>query len=217
MNILHYRDVDRFPAVHFGYWSQLLDEWAEQGHITKELVEAHRKGNKDAKAEMNKIFGWDCGWSDGLAGTRNGLFPRFERKRLEVLPDGSHRIINGAGVIEKVKPGIVSIPSEDDYLLKDREAFETLYRPKMQFSPERINYEFFKNFNETRDPDIPVGRIYIAATDGETLYLKELNTGHFGKDCRDSCSVDNCHPNDLGFYRMAKTLEPLMKKLLKEN
>ncbi len=35
------------------------------------------------------------------------------------------------------------------------------------------------------DPDIPVGRIYIAATDGETLYLKELNTGHFGKDCRD--------------------------------
>lgn len=157
MNILHYRDVDRLPAVHFGYWSQLLDEWAEQGHITKELAEAHKKGNKDAKPEMNKIFGWDCGWSDGLAGTRNGLFPRFERKTLEVLPDGSHRIINGAGVIERVKPGIVSIPSEDDYLLKDREAFETLYRPKMQFSPERVNYEFFRHFNETRDPDMPVG------------------------------------------------------------
>ncbi|MBE6641564.1 MAG: hypothetical protein E7619_08255 [Ruminococcaceae bacterium] len=157
MNVLHYRDVDRLPAVHFGYWAQLLDEWAEQGHITKELAEAHKKGNKDAKAEMNKIFGWDCGWSDGLAGTRNGLFPRFERKTLEVLPDGSHRIINGAGVIERVKPGIVSIPSEDDYQLKDREAFETLYRPKMQFSPERVNYEFFRHFNETRDPDMPVG------------------------------------------------------------
>ena len=157
MNILHYREVDRLPAVHFGYWAQLLDEWAEQGHITKELVEAHKKGNKDAKAEMNKIFGWDCGWSDGLAGTRNGLFPRFERKTLEVLPDGSHRIINGAGVIERVKPGIVSIPSEDDYQLKDREAFETLYRPKMQFSPERVNYEFFRHFNETRNPDMPVG------------------------------------------------------------
>lgn len=35
------------------------------------------------------------------------------------------------------------------------------------------------------DPDIPVGRIYIAATDGNTLYLKELNTGHSSKDCRD--------------------------------
>lgn len=38
----------------------------------------------------------------------------------------------------------------------------------------------------------------------------------FGKDCRDSCAVDNCHPNDLGFYRMAKTLEPLMKKILRK-
>lgn len=38
---------------------------------------------------------------------------------------------------------------------------------------------------ESDDPNIPVGRIYIAATDGESLYLKELNTGHFGKDCRD--------------------------------
>lgn len=38
----------------------------------------------------------------------------------------------------------------------------------------------------------------------------------FGKDCRDACVVDSCHPNDLGFYRIAKTLEPLLKKLLKE-
>ena len=46
MNIFHYKDVDRMPAVHFGYWGQLLDEWAGQGHITKELAEAHKKGNK---------------------------------------------------------------------------------------------------------------------------------------------------------------------------
>lgn len=38
---------------------------------------------------------------------------------------------------------------------------------------------------ESDDPKIPVGRIYIAVTDGEQLYLKELNTGHSGKDCRD--------------------------------
>ncbi len=38
---------------------------------------------------------------------------------------------------------------------------------------------------ESDDPKIPVGRIYIAVTDGESLYLKELNTGHDGKDCRD--------------------------------
>ncbi len=35
------------------------------------------------------------------------------------------------------------------------------------------------------DPNIPVGTIYIAVTDGEALYLKKLQTGHSSKDCRD--------------------------------
>ena len=30
----------------------------------------------------------------------------------------------------------------------------------------------------------------------------------------DSCTVDNCHPNDLGFYCMAKALEPVLKAVL---
>ena len=39
MNILHYKPVDRLPAVHFGYWRELLVEWAEQGKIPAELAE----------------------------------------------------------------------------------------------------------------------------------------------------------------------------------
>ncbi len=35
------------------------------------------------------------------------------------------------------------------------------------------------------DPLIPVGRIFIAVTDGAHVHIKELNTGHTGKDCRD--------------------------------
>ena len=31
MNLLRFQPVDRMPAVHFGYWSELLTEWAEQG------------------------------------------------------------------------------------------------------------------------------------------------------------------------------------------
>ena len=38
MNILHYKNVDRLPAVHFGYWPELLVEWAEQGHISMDLA-----------------------------------------------------------------------------------------------------------------------------------------------------------------------------------
>ena len=39
--------------------------------------------------------------------------------------------------------------------------------------------------------------------DGETL---------FGTDFRDGCTVDGCHPNDLGFYRMYRKVLPVLKK-----
>lgn len=39
--------------------------------------------------------------------------------------------------------------------------------------------------------------------DGETL---------FGTDNRESCTIDGCHPNDLGFMRMAKVIYPVLKE-----
>ena len=155
LNILHFKPVDRLPAVHFGYWSELLYEWAEQGKIPKRIAEQQRDANA-ADEELDKMLGWDFNWNCGV-GTANGLRPRFEHKVLEELADGSQRIINGDGIIERVKPGKTSIPSEDDYTLKDREAFETLYRPKMQFDPDRVPVDYFKTFNETRDYDSPIG------------------------------------------------------------
>ena len=44
--------------------------------------------------------------------------------------------------------------------------------------------------------------------DGETL---------FGKKMYDACTVDGCHPNDLGFYRMFKHVLPVLKTALKAN
>jgi len=41
--------------------------------------------------------------------------------------------------------------------------------------------------------------------DGRTL---------FGEEDRDICTVDCVHPNDLGFYRMAKTVYPVLDKIL---
>ena len=155
MNILHYKPVDRMPAVHFGYWPELLQEWADQGKISRELACAWADGNV-ADSELDKMLGWDFNWYR-TAGAHNGLLPGFEHKVLEILPDGTRRVQNPDGLIERIRPGVTSIPSEDDYLLKDREAFESLYKPKMQFCPERVNYEYFKNFNATRDPDVPVG------------------------------------------------------------
>ncbi len=33
LNILRYKPVDRMPAVHFGYWPELLVEWAELSNV----------------------------------------------------------------------------------------------------------------------------------------------------------------------------------------
>ena len=41
--------------------------------------------------------------------------------------------------------------------------------------------------------------------DGETL---------FGTENRDACTVDRCHPNDLGFYRMYQHILPVLSEIL---
>ena len=38
----------------------------------------------------------------------------------------------------------------------------------------------------------------------------------FGKEDRVICTVDNVHPNDLGFYRMAKKIYSKMKQIDKK-
>lgn len=164
LNLLHYKPVDRMPAVHFGYWHELLIEWAEQGKISMDLARSQGDGNA-ADRELDRLIGWDFNWQH-MVGSHNGLKPGFEHKVLETLPDGTQRIQNGAGLIERVRPGVVSIPAEDDYLLKDRAAFEELYKPKMQFDPSRVNLEFYKTFNETRDYDAPIG-LHLGSVLGE--------------------------------------------------
>ena len=170
LNILHFKSVDRFPAVHFGYWRELLEEWAEQGKISRELAGGVRDANEYDR-ELDRIIGWDFNWAT-TKGASSRLFPPFERKALETLPDGSIRMQSEKGVIERVKPGIVSIPSEDDYLLKDREAFETLFKPKMQFTPDRINLDYFRHFNETRPMDTPIG-LWLGSVMGD---IRDMTT-----------------------------------------
>ncbi len=164
MNILHYKPADRMPAVHFGYWQELLEEWAEQGKISKELAKSVGDGN-DADRELDKIIGWDFNWYRTTCGNVQ-LSPVFETKVLETLPDGSQRTQTSWGLIERIKPGISSIASEDDYQLKDRQAFEELYKPKMQYNIERAALDYFKDFNEKRPQDIPVG-LYLGSVLGD--------------------------------------------------
>jgi hypothetical protein len=38
----------------------------------------------------------------------------------------------------------------------------------------------------------------------------------FGDVDRHACTCDCCHPNDLGFYRMAQVIEPVIKSILEK-
>lgn len=155
LNILNYKPVDRLPAVHFGYWPELLAEWAQQGHISKELSDSVQDSNQ-ADKELDQIIGWDFNWQNLKGGNMN-LFPPFEQKVLEKLPNGFLRVQNPDGLIELLRDGAGSIPAEDDYQLKDRAAFETLYKNKMLFHKDRIPYDYLSNnFNQERK-DGPVG------------------------------------------------------------
>ena len=70
-----------------------------------------------------------------------------------------------------------------------------------------------------------MGTVLQDTTMSSPVYLNAKNAGDknvyfvdgetfFGDEDRHLCTIDRCHPNDLGFYRMAKTILPVMKKML---
>lgn len=170
------------PAVHFGYWKELLAEWVAQGKIPADLAKEVKLGN-DADRELDKIIGWDFNYETVMRNKKR-LYPEFTRQVLETLPDGSQRVLTPVGVIERIKPGIESIPSEDDYLLKDRKVFEEEFLPRLQYNPERIDFEALKNFEATRPQDVSVG-IHVGSVLGnirDMLTVKGLSYIMYDED-----------------------------------
>lgn len=58
---------------------------------------------------------------------------------------------------------------------------------------------------DTYEQAVKCGDKNVYFLDGETF---------FGKKDRHFCTVDCTHPNDLGFYRMAQVIEPVISKIL---
>ena len=52
----------------------------------------------------------------------------------------------------------------------------------------------------------------LAQGDGNVYFLD--GEALFGDEDADICTVDACHPNDLGHYRMAMKIAPVLKNLL---
>lgn len=106
-------------------------------------------------------------------------------------------------------------------------------------NPEHLEktHEVFFQFIRERRPELPVvfvsrpdvdlnmsdgdvrkaiiRRTYdraVAAGDRRVYFVDGLLL--FGASDRDACTVDGCHPNDLGFYRMAQAIIPTVERAL---
>ncbi len=100
------------------------------------------------------------------------------------------------------------------------------------------HYLFYKKFREG-NPSVPILFISMPSTDWDlevckrryqiikNTYLRAKREGDervyllnggtlFGKEDRENCTVDGCHPTDLGFYRMAKGVYKKIKEIDKK-
>ena len=149
MAILRYEPYDALPIYHFGFWPQTVQKWAAEGHITVEEANGWYDGSP-SDATIGAKLGFDANWNRCFGGN-TGLCPVFEHKVVETLPDGSRKEQNPDGVIVLVKDGIESISAEIDHLLKDRESYETYYKPRLAYSEERINFDALKALDQNRE------------------------------------------------------------------
>ena len=170
--ILHYQDYDKMPVVHFGYWDETLQKWADEGHISQELAHAWTDGN-EADKEIAAKLGFDFNWNECFGGNA-GLMPGFEPRLLEEYPDGKRKVMDAKGNINIIKPGVDSIPAQVGTLMTGREAWEELYKPRLTYSDQRIDLEALKR---------------LAAEDSQRILPKCIHCGSLYGAIRDMIGV----------------------------
>lgn len=190
--IMHDQPYDRLPVVAFGYWNETLDKWCAEGHVSAEEARGYADNNQYDNAIMARL-GFDFNWCGGIAGA-NYLFPGFQREVLRVDADGSQVVRNSEGLIERVKPGVVSIPAHVGTSLTDRAAWEELYLPKLRYSDARVDLPALRaRCAAMKEAGLPcyleVGSLYgrvrnllgveelaYLAADDEELYVEIIDT-----------------------------------------
>ncbi len=193
--ILHYENYDRMPVVAFGYWNETLEKWAAEGHIPASYAEEYARFGDNSAADRAVMaqLGFDFNWNSVAEG-RNFLYPGFKTEVLRVEESGARILRNSQGLITRVMPGVVSIPSEIGTTLTGREAWEELYLPKLTYSPDRVNAQKMLALKEeSASRDIPLalhcGSLYgnirnmlgveelsYLAVDDEELYAEIIDT-----------------------------------------
>lgn len=155
MAVLNYEPYDRMPVVHFGFWNETLDKWADEGHITREEAKGWADGN-EADVSITKKMGFDFNWYSCLHWNYN-LRPHFQRRLIREREDGKREVMNNDGVTVLESDDAGSIPAEVEHLLVDRKSWEEHYLPRLQWSMERIPVEAVKNMPPKEQREHPIG------------------------------------------------------------
>lgn len=134
--VLNYQSYDRMPVVHFGFWKDTMNKWVAEGHIRQD--EADNWVDRIPVDTIAQKLGFDFNWYRA-ASINAFLRPPFEETVLEELPDGFQKVRDQLGAIVLRKPGTTGIPAEVDHTLKTRKDWETHYKPRLQYSDERIH------------------------------------------------------------------------------
>lgn len=135
--ILHDGNFDSVPVVHFGWWTELLEKWGAEGHLTAE-EEEKRRNRIPVDSIVGYKLGFDYSW-DATIETSFYPIPSFGHKIIDEQADGFIVVQNGSGQITRGKPGINSPFSPVGTLLKGRKEWEELYLPRLQ--PTNLRYD----------------------------------------------------------------------------
>lgn len=105
-----------------------------------------------------------------------------------------------------------------DFLRQTHEPFFKMMRSKKPTLPIVMmtapNYEYMSEADERRAIIKATYENAVANGDKNVYFIDGKD--FFGTEDREACTVDCCHPNDLGFYRMAKTVYPVLKEILEK-
>ena len=94
--ILHYENYQALPVVHFGFWTETLLKWAEQGHISKQEAESWSDCSA-ADISIGQKLGFDFNWGQTFS-PHYRFDPSFPRTILEEHEDGTMKVLNTAKV-----------------------------------------------------------------------------------------------------------------------
>lgn len=141
--VLHFESVDHIPDEEFGYWTDTLKAWHQQG--LPQWV------NNNAKADL--FFGFAPRKHVPL---KVGLYPAFKEEVLEETD--THRIIiDNLGVKCLVhKDGTSSIPHYLEFPVHDRRSWLSFQKRLNPDTPGRIP-NIFKRLPQWQTRDYPLG------------------------------------------------------------